>query len=326
MKTRIRRITKFAAAILIAQTLALLFLTPAGIDFLFPPVARVNAEKFSPESNTYAVYYDLRVEVSQADLIVLGIDYGIAESFDLAGHFTRFAKQYNNFSAVLLDLTISQQSVAQNLFRQNEEEQFLRRLDILQERAGMSDDYCDYLTELFLVNRTMTAIRKLEIYSHAAPGEEEYVMNAEELRAMSLAERVMRVYHSTERSALCLVDCADLTYGSEFRTGMDAIAAEEGLNVLYLQVQYAGESAEGEGHPAYRFPDYHSEPTFFLVENEGAEWYYRYYTAIAGANYEKLDDPLDTRFTDHYFVVTHAAEATAPDTAEPTETAEGETP
>ena len=71
MKTRIRRILKFAAAVLIAQTFALLFLTPAGIDFMFPPVARVNAEKFSPDSNTYAVYYDIRVEVSQADLIVV---------------------------------------------------------------------------------------------------------------------------------------------------------------------------------------------------------------------------------------------------------------
>ena len=309
MKTRIRRITKFIAAVLIAQTAALLFLTPAGIDFLFPPAARVTAEKFSPTGNTYAVYYDIRVRVSQADLIVVGMDYGIAESFDLLGHFTRFSKQYNNFSAVLMDLSISQLSVAQNLFRQEEEKQFLKRLTILQERTGMSSDYCDYLTELFLINRTMTAVRKLNIDSYAAPTEEDYVMNYEELAAMSKAERVINAYHSTERSAVCAVSCADLMYGSEFRTELDAIVAEEGLNVMYLQVQYAGKSAEGDGHPAYRFPDYRSEPTFFFADNAKAEWYYRYYNAIAGKNHDKLADPLDTRFTDYYFVITNGRPA-----------------
>jgi len=305
MKTRIRRIAKFIAAVLLAQAAAFLFLTPAGIDLLFPPVARVNAERFSPDSNTYAVYYDLRVEVSQADLIVVGIDYGIAESFDLLGHFTRFAKQYNNYSAVLMDMTIAQQNVAQNIFLQDEEGQYRKRIAILQERTGMSADYCDYLTELFLINRTMTAVRKLNVYSYAAPAEEDYVMNAEELRSMSAAERVMNAFRATERSAICAVHTADLRYGSDFRTGLDALAEAEGINVLYLQTQYAGSCAEGEGHPAYRFPDYHTEPTVFLVEDEGAEWYYRYYNAVAGKNRGKLTDPLDTRFTDHYFVVTN---------------------
>ena len=309
MKTRIRRILKFAAAVLIAQTFALLFLTPAGIDFMFPPVARVNAEKFSPDSNTYAVYYDIRVEVSQADLIVVGIDHGIAESYDLLGHFTRFVKQYNNLSAVMTDMTISQQNVAQNVFLQNEESQFMKRITILQERTGMSVDYCNYITELFLVNRTMTAIRKMNIYSYAAPTAEEFIMNAEELNAMTQAERVMNCYHATERSALCVVDCEDLMYGSEFRTGLDTIAAEEGLNVMYLQVQYAGNCAEGEGHPAYRFPDYNSEPTIFFVDNTKADRYYRYYAAITDTNRSKIEDPLDTRFTDYYFVITNGTPA-----------------
>ena len=103
MKTRIRRILKFAAAILLAQTLALLFLTPAGIDFMFPPVARVNAEKFSPDSNTYAVYYDIRVEVSQADLIVVGVDHGIAESFDL--HILRAVEEESGSETSAKELT-----------------------------------------------------------------------------------------------------------------------------------------------------------------------------------------------------------------------------
>lgn len=305
MKKQIRHIAKFVAAILIVETLALLFLTPAGLEFIFPPVARVNAEKLSPESNTYAVYYDIRVEVSNADLIVVGMDFGIAESYDLLGHFTRFVKQYNNLSAVLLEITLSQQNLAQNLLAQTEESAFMKRITGLEERTGMPSEYCDYLSELFLINRTMTPIRKMDILTYAVPSESDYVMNAAELAAMSKAERVMNVYHSTERSALCAVDCADLATGSDFRTELDSFAEAEGLNVMYLQVQYNGSCTDGEGHPSYRFPDYNLEPTVFFVDNAGAAWFYRYYATVAGLkrNNNAVENPLDTRYTDYYFVV-----------------------
>lgn len=309
MKTRIRRIAGFAAAVLIVQTAALLFLTPMGLEVLFPPAARVNAEKFSPGGNTYAVYYDIRAEVAGADLIVVGIDYGIAESYDLLGHFTRFAKQYNNFSAVITNMSVSQQRVAENIFRQSEEKDYQRRITVLRERTGMSSDYCDYIAELFLINRTMTEIRKLNVLSYAIPTDDEYVENADRLAKMSKAERVMYCADSAERSSLCAVDCADLTYGSEFRTELDALCAERDLKVMYLQVQYSGSCADGDGHPTYRFPDYHSDPAFFFVENEKVDLYYRYYSTILGSNRDRVNDPLDTRYTDYYFVITNGTNA-----------------
>lgn len=305
MKKQIRHIAKFVAAILIVETLALLFLTPQGLDVLFPPVARVNAEKLSPESNTYAVYYDTRVEVSNADLIVVGMDFGIAESYDLLGHFTRFVKQYNNLSAVMLEITLSQQNLAQNLLTRTEEDEFYKRLYILEERTGMPAEYCEYISELFLINRTMTPIRKMDILTYAVPSESDHAMNTEQLAAMSKAERVLNAYHSTERSALCAVTCADLVTGSEFRTELDSLAAAENLTVMYLQVQYNGSCADGEGHPVYRFPDYNLEPAVFFVDNSKGTWFYRYYSTIAGRKRDKnaVENPLDTRYTDYYFVV-----------------------
>ncbi len=307
MKKQFRQIAKFVAAILIVQAVALLFLTPQGMEFLFPPVARVHAEKFEPESNTYAVYYDTRVEISNADLIVVGIDFGIAESYDLLGHFTRFAKQYNNYSAVLLDLQYSQQSLAQNLLSQTEEDAFMKRISWLTERTGLPTEFCDYLSEIFLINRTVTDIREVEVLTYTAPGENDSVENAAELAAMTKAERVFTAYRSTERSALCVVDCEDLRMGSDFRRGLDTIAKAAKLNVMYLQVQYNGSCAEGEGHPTYRFPDYHTDPTVFFVDNSGAAWFYRYYAAVAGLNRDKnaVENSLDSRFTDHYFVIVH---------------------
>ncbi len=310
MKKQFRQTAKFVAAILIVQALALLFLTPQGLELLFPPVARVHAEKFEPESNTYAVYYDTRVEISNADLVVIGLDFGIAESYDLLGHFTRFVKQYNNYSAVLLDLKYSQQRLAQNLLSQTEEEAFMKRISWLTERTGLPTEFCDYLSEIFLINRTVTPIRRVDVLTYATPGEDDSVENTAELAAMTKAQRVFTAYRTTERSAVCAVDCNDLVTGSEFRTGLDTIAEAAGVNVVYLQVQYNGSCAEGEGHPVYRFPDYHTEPTVFFVDNGGGAWFYRYYAAVAGLNRNEnaVENRLDTRFTDHYFVVVRGTE------------------
>lgn len=310
MKKQFRQTAKFVAAILIVQALALLFLTPQGLEFLFPPVARVHAEKFKPESNTYAVYYDTRVEISNADLIVVGLDFGIAESYDLLGHFTRFAKQYNNYSAVLLDLKYSQQRLAQNLLSQTKENAFMQRISWLEERTGLPAEYCDYLSEIFLINRTVTPIRRVDVLTYAVPGENDSVENADELAVLTKAERVFAAYQSTERSALCAVDCNDLVTGSDFRRELDVLADAAGQNVVYLQVQYSGSCAEGEGHPRYRFPDYHTEPTVFFAEDADGEWFYRYYALVAGLNRNRnaVEDPLDTRYTDHYFIVVHGTE------------------
>ena len=107
MRQKIRRILAFVIAAVLIQGLALLFFTPAGIErLLFLPL-RLHAEKFKPDNNAYAVYYDTRTDVAAADLIVVGIDTHVAESYDALGHFSRYVKQYNDFSAVLMPSWIS---------------------------------------------------------------------------------------------------------------------------------------------------------------------------------------------------------------------------
>ncbi len=310
MKKHIRHIVRFVVAILVLQALALLFLTPAGLDFIFPPIARVTAEKFAPETNTYAVYYNTRVEVAAADLIVVGMDFGIAESYDLLGHFTRFVKQYNNLSAVLLNLTVSQQNLVRNLLTRTDEEEYFKRIDILQNKTGMPSDYCDYISELFYINRTMTAIRRLDVLSFSVPEEDMY-NPTDNMEDKSTAQRVFDAYNLTERSALCVVDSSDTEYDSDFRRELDSLASSAGLTVMYLQVKYSGTCAAGDGHRAYRFPDYTSEPTTYFVNNSKADWFYQYYAVIAGLreSSKPIIDRLDTRSTDYYFVVTNGTPA-----------------
>ena len=61
MGKKVRRVTVFVVCAVVLQLLCLLFLTPEGIEHLFPLRVRLAAEKIKPESNTYAAYYDMRM-------------------------------------------------------------------------------------------------------------------------------------------------------------------------------------------------------------------------------------------------------------------------
>ena len=65
MTRTLRRILCFAAAVVLLQGLALLFVTPSGLEKVFAVPLRLRAEKFRPDTNTYAVYYDARMDAAE---------------------------------------------------------------------------------------------------------------------------------------------------------------------------------------------------------------------------------------------------------------------
>ena len=121
MGKKVRLLTVFVVCAVVLQLLCLLFLTPEGIEHLFPLRVRLAAEKIKPESNTYAAYYDMRSDITDADVIVIGVDYNADETYAMLGHFTRFVKQYNNISDVALDLDALQTSIVGLLFKHTDE-------------------------------------------------------------------------------------------------------------------------------------------------------------------------------------------------------------
>lgn len=303
-----KQIIRFAAVILGIQLLALLVLTGPGLELIFPIFARVSAEKIQPETNTYAVYYDTRVKVSESNIIILGMDFGIAQSYDVFGHFTRFVKQYNNISSVLLELTIPQHTIISNLLTLDDESDYLKRIGILEEKTGLPKDYCDYISEVFYINRTVTPARRLNVISYAQSDNDIY--SKKSVAVESKASRVMKAFNSSERNAVCAVDSSDLEYNSEFRRELDALAAESNLNIMYVQMMYSGSCAEGYGHRAYSFPQTGSDPVSYFVNNSRADTFYSYYSFIVGEDSElkTTKDRLDKRFTDYYFVITNGTQ------------------
>ena len=226
MGKTLRRLAVFLAAVVVLQGLALLFFTPAGLEKVFVAPLRLAGEKFRPDTNTYAVYYDARSDVAAADLIVVGMDFAVAESYDVLGHFTRFVKQNNDISDVLMPLTHNQVAIAGNMLKQTDEDQFNKRIRSLKEQTGMTDDCCDYLSEIFYVNSTMSEAKKFGVATY------------EDKDADTLPERIAAAFAETLEQGRRGDDQTALLLWQEAPCAAPAFA--EGLKV-YREIAYLRE-------------------------------------------------------------------------------------
>ncbi len=295
MKVKIRHIITFAAAAVLIQLSTMLFLTPNGIELLFPLRIRIAAEKIKPESNTYAVYYDMRSDIADADVIVVGVDYNADETYDTLGHFTRFVKQYNNISDVYLDLDSLQLSITKILFGQTEEERYMNLLQRLEDDGGLSEEYCSYISELFYVNSTMSPNRKFNVSSYTADTAAEDETSA--------AEKITLLAESAERSVFIAVDSRLLEYPNSFREELTGELADK--KIVFIQSHYTESCSSAETHTIYAFPLARDNQTYFVSGRklDGFYTYYKWVGDIFGAG-KNTEDRLDKRYTDYFFVVT----------------------
>ena len=306
MRKNFKRIICFVAVVAVLQSLALLLLTPSGIELIYPFCLRSAAEKIKTESNSYAVYYDMRMNTAEADIIVVGIDENVDTSFDMLGHFTRFVKQYNNVSDILLDLNHVQANLVTFLFQQTDEVKFNSFMNKLKDGTGMSDAFCEYFSVLFFVNTTMTPQKKFNIASYSDNYiSDDGIMTAEETEDnRSLAEKLSDKIAESERSALCVVDSRELENGSDFRTELNGLLPDK--NILYIQTHYTKSCPSAETHTIYSFPFEPEGVGVYFVDNselDGIYSYYSFVTEIYGSN-KNFENKLNTRSTDYFFVIT----------------------
>ena len=287
MGKTLRRLAVFLAAVVVVQGLALLFFTPAGLEKVFVVPLRFAGEKFRPDTNTYAVYYDARSDVGKADLIVVGMDFAVAQSYDVLGHFTRFVKQNNDISEVLLPFTDTQVAIAGNLLEQTDEGQFRLRIQSLKEETGLTDDCCDYLSEIFYINSTMSDAKKFGVNTYLDGG------------SASLSARIAEACETSERSVLCAVDCREAT--DAFFA--DLSSAMPGKTIFRIGMYYSKNTASPETHDPIFFPLTGQAPACYFFSDRSLDGYYRYYRFVTGLFGHERKDPVDSRFPGHFFVI-----------------------
>ena len=98
-----KRWIAFLCAVVVLQGLMLLFCTENGLFTLYPLLFRISDEEYQTKG-TFTVYYDMRLPAAEADFVVVGMDFGITQSYDAFQHLFRFLKQYKNITTVYLDV------------------------------------------------------------------------------------------------------------------------------------------------------------------------------------------------------------------------------
>ncbi|MBR4960133.1 MAG: hypothetical protein IKY52_04475 [Clostridia bacterium] len=97
-----KRWIAFFCAVVILQGLMLLFCSETGLMTLYPMLFRISDEEYQTKG-TFTVYYDMRLPAAEADFVVVGMDFGVTQSYDAFQHLLRFLKQYKNITTIYLD-------------------------------------------------------------------------------------------------------------------------------------------------------------------------------------------------------------------------------
>ncbi len=298
MKKRLKLILIFIAAAAAIQFIALLFFTPSGIEKIYPLCQRAAAEKVKTDGNTYAVYYDMRGEASRADVIIIGIDENVDISYKMLGHFTRFIKQYNNVATIYMDVGKTKGKLIDSLFRQTSENNFNAYLEQIGGEDGLSEAACKYLSELYFVNSTMPATKKLTVSAFTDSNEK----TDSDILPDVIKEAVTT--GTSDRSTMWIVDSRNLEQDSKFRENLRESLPDK--SIMFIQTHYTKSAPSPDTHTTYSFPFEPDNGTVYFVRNSKLDYIYSYYSFVVelfGTNHD-LENKLTERFTDFFFVIT----------------------
>lgn len=97
-----KRWIAFICTAVVLQGLMLLFFSEAGLFSLYPVLFRISDEEYQTKG-TFTVYYDMRLPAAESEYVVVGMDFGVTQSYDAFQHLFRFLKQYKNITTIYMD-------------------------------------------------------------------------------------------------------------------------------------------------------------------------------------------------------------------------------
>lgn len=97
-KKLIRGVAVFAAIILVLQGLALLFMTPGGLEAIYPYALAVKSDGIKTGDAGIGEYFSLHKDVEEAGIIVLAADLNVEDTYRLASDYLTFLGRFTKIS------------------------------------------------------------------------------------------------------------------------------------------------------------------------------------------------------------------------------------
>lgn len=291
-KKRWKQTVIFLVSALFVCLAASLFLTEAGITRLYPFAVRTQTEEISPSGNSYTVYHNLRSSVGAAEMIVVGVDLNIGESYDLLGHFMRFAKQYSEIGIVLLPVSEGDAEEINQFLTAESSEIQRKREELLKSMPHFSVDFIDFLTELAYVNATVVPTRKFTASAY---------LNEDGTVSYDMIRKAKEEAKENHRTCFTAADISVVE--SELN---DELATMFDENLFLLKTRYSGKDYSGAS--ALQLPFVGSMPEYYLVSGRELVWFNHYANRVLnffndGETVDYAEKISGVRWQDYFFVI-----------------------
>jgi len=161
---KVRVVGLFILFALVAQTLFVFAFTTGGLDLIYPLVRRFSSESVEISDNSYVEYYNITADISGAEIIVVGADKRISQTYYVLSDFLHYIKRNVNVSAVALEIGEAETAIINDCIYAPGDIEFNEKIVRLEGLDGMSIEYMSFVEALYKINRTMPPDKKLTVY------------------------------------------------------------------------------------------------------------------------------------------------------------------
>lgn len=162
-KKLIRGAVAFAVTALVLQLLALLFMTPSGLETLFPYILYSNSEEIETGDSGIGEYFSMYDEIEDAGLVILSVDLNVADSYKLASDYLKFLGRFTRVSSVAFYTQQGRVSGISDGIVSSDYAKFQSACDLQKKSLVFPDQFYTLLSNMYTMNSRLSPDNKFTL-------------------------------------------------------------------------------------------------------------------------------------------------------------------
>ncbi len=281
-----RSVVIFVLCALALQGIFCLFFTTRALEKTFPLYVRAAAQNVTVGDHSYTEYFQLRNEVAESDIIVVGMDFTSPQTFDLLADMIVSLKHDANIGAIIVDAygDVASSTYAAEVINSIMPDAAGVACEIMRESYDVPVAYENFLNRMNTINLEYPQAKRMFGVS----------VEVGEDHTAALLHTAHTAFSESDRPVLVLTDASRLGAGDPFLTG----AESSGDRYLFIRCCYTNGVWDGV------FPA--DKPSVYLVEREDLRLFdslYRMASTFSDGN-ERIYSYSEAFSTEIFFVIT----------------------
>ncbi|MBQ7827347.1 MAG: hypothetical protein IJ386_03690 [Clostridia bacterium] len=159
----IRGVAVFAAIILVLQGLALLFMTPGGLEVIYPYALAVRSDGIKTGDAGIGEYFSLHKDVEDAGIIIIAADLNVDDTYRLASDYLTFLGRFTKISTAALYTSYHRVRNISNASVAGDYTAFAKACNNQRVSKALSDQFFTFLEKIYSLNSKLTPDNKITV-------------------------------------------------------------------------------------------------------------------------------------------------------------------